>query len=434
MDTQPVTSTQEQLNNLIEFRQQVYEEGFLGARDAQFDLLDALLTSPGRTSFAELTCSPLHRRGWSSAYAALADGQQDWQRLGEIVLSQLPDAEVLVLSLDSSTWVHRRARTLHGLVLEPLPGTAKAVPVHLYSMLAWVPEAHRSWALPLSTERVPPVGTEVQTGVAQVEWVCARLPATGQRVVVADGRYGNHKFLGGLRDLPCGAVVRLRKDRVFYHDPPPYTGRGRPRKHGAAFRCADATTWGDPDEEAAFAHDRYGRVRLRCWHGLHAKADVLTRLSVILAEVQLGEAKHPAAMWLGSLNLADLPVQTVWSWYIRRWPIEPAFRFRKHRLAWTVPRFQHTLHCDRWTVLVDIAYWMVFLARHLVADQPLPWQKPQQSLTPGRVLHGLPALLARLGSPAQPPQPRGKSPGWPPGRPRDPPARHAVVKRMSIKP
>ena len=43
------------------------------------------------------------------------------------------------------------------------------------------------------------------------------------------------------------------------------------------------------------------------------------------------------------------------------------------------------LSCDHWTILVDIAYWRVFLARDLAQDRPLPWQKPQTDLTPGRV-------------------------------------------------
>ena len=39
------TSTTRQLNNLIEFRQKVYEQILIGAADAQFELLDALLLS-----------------------------------------------------------------------------------------------------------------------------------------------------------------------------------------------------------------------------------------------------------------------------------------------------------------------------------------------------------------------------------------------------
>ena len=36
----------DQFNNLIEFRQAIYDHGLIGAQDAQFELLDALLLSP----------------------------------------------------------------------------------------------------------------------------------------------------------------------------------------------------------------------------------------------------------------------------------------------------------------------------------------------------------------------------------------------------
>ena len=33
-------------------------------------------------------------------------------------------------------------------------------------------------------------------------------------LIAADGKYGNHRYLGSLKDKPCGAVARLRRDRV----------------------------------------------------------------------------------------------------------------------------------------------------------------------------------------------------------------------------
>jgi hypothetical protein len=74
---------------------------------------------------------------------------------------------------------------------------------------------------------------------------------------------------------------------------------------------------------------------------------------------------------------------------------------------------------------------MLYLARPLVADQPLPWQAPQSpgKLTPGRVQHSLAPVFAQIGTPVAPPQTRGKSPGWPKGRKRTRAKRYAVVKK-----
>jgi hypothetical protein len=73
----PEASTMEQFNKLIEFRQAIYDHGLIRAKDAQFELVDALLLSPPVRSFPELSLSPVFRRQWPSVYAAVEDGRQD---------------------------------------------------------------------------------------------------------------------------------------------------------------------------------------------------------------------------------------------------------------------------------------------------------------------------------------------------------------------
>lgn len=417
-----------QLNKLIEFRQQVYEA--LGrAQDAQMELLDAVVSGGRINSFVELSLSPLHRRQWHSAYAALTRSGLDVRRLRQIMIDHLPADTERVFSLDGTLWTHRRARTLSGLVLEPLSDKSRVVPAHLYSALCWIPQPHQSWALPISTERVPWVGSEAQTGVAQVVALCQQDRSDSLNVITADGRYGTTPFLAAVKDLDCTCVVRLRCDRVLYRAPPPYSGFGRPRVHGSAFRFADPMTWGDPDETVRFQHERYGQIRLQRWRNLHAKDDAATVFDVLLATVHLGE-RHSAQRWLAVTHFpAGYSVQHVWQWYDYRYSIEPAFRFRKHDLFWTLPRFQDSLLCDRWTVLVDCAIWLLYLAQPVLADHPLPWQRPQQHLTPGRAKRAMLPLLATLPPLALPPQPRGKSLGWPKGRLRSKPERFLVIKR-----
>lgn len=67
----------QQLNRLIEFRQDLYQHAFPTLRDAQFELVDALLVSPPVRSFAALACAFVFRRQWSSLYAAIEDGAID---------------------------------------------------------------------------------------------------------------------------------------------------------------------------------------------------------------------------------------------------------------------------------------------------------------------------------------------------------------------
>jgi hypothetical protein len=95
-------STTEQFNKLTEFRQAVYRHGFAKARDAQFELVDALLLSRHIRSFPELSQSPVFRRQWPSAYAAIEEGEQNQTWLEAHFVEQIPRQGVHIFALDSS--------------------------------------------------------------------------------------------------------------------------------------------------------------------------------------------------------------------------------------------------------------------------------------------------------------------------------------------
>ncbi len=89
---------------------------------------------------------------------------------------------------------------------------------------------------------------------------------------------------------------------------------------------------------------------------------------------------------------------------------------------------------ERWSDLIPLLSWQLWLAKDGIKDCPLPWQQPSQKLSPGRVANSFAAVLARIGTPAPDPKPRGKSPGWTPGRPRAPRTRYPIVKKAFTKP
>jgi hypothetical protein len=55
--------------------------------------------------------------------------------------------------------------------------------------------------------------------------------------------------------------------------------------------------------------------------------------------------------------------------------------------------------------------WMLYLARPIVQDQPLPWQRPQRDLPSGIVKRGIGTVFRAIDNPALPPKPRGIPPG-----------------------
>jgi hypothetical protein len=435
----PTLSTTLKRSSLVQFRQALYGQIFTHARAASFELVDALLLGPTVASFAELSQVPVFRRGWPSLYAAVNDGR--WQRtvLEQTLVRQIPVAPVTRYALDSTVWPHPQARTLAERQYYRQAGAGGAVvPGHSYSLLAWVAAAHSSWALPVSSERIAVTTTAAAVGAAQVRRVCelhqeqAKAAHTEAPLVLiaADGAYGNHHFLGAVRDLAgCAVVARLRRDRVLYGAPGEYGGRGRRRKHGKRFAFKEPETWGEPDEEIELVDERWGKVRLRRWNGLHEQKDAAGQLSVVQVESHREREHPPGPLWLAGQGAATLTVEELWRGYDHRWPIEPSIRFRKQELGWTLPRFQDATRCDRWTDLVTVAQWELYLARELVADRPRPWQVAQREKTPARVKAGLGAVFAAIGTLTAPPQTRGKSPGWPAGEQRVRRERFPVVRK-----
>ena len=96
---------------LQQFRQDVY--GCLGkAKDAVFELMDAVLTSPSVSSFVSLSQSPLFRRQWSSIYAAVHDSRPPRKKLMKHFVTEIPTEEQPLLAGDHTVWPRPEAATL----------------------------------------------------------------------------------------------------------------------------------------------------------------------------------------------------------------------------------------------------------------------------------------------------------------------------------
>lgn len=103
----------------------------------------------------------------------------------------------------------------------------------------------------------------------------------------------------------------------------------------------------------------------------------------------------PKQLWLW-WHGPELPLLAqVWHAYVGRFKLEHTFRFVKQFLNWTLPRVRHPEQADRWTWPVVLAYTQPRLARPLVADHRLPWEKPlaEGKLTLSRVRRAFPSLL-----------------------------------------
>lgn len=90
-------------NQLQDFRQRLYS--ILGnARDALFDLMDAVLVSGCIVSFVSLSQSPVFRREWSSPYGALRDSQLPRAQVLKLLVKEIASQQQPILVGDLSRW------------------------------------------------------------------------------------------------------------------------------------------------------------------------------------------------------------------------------------------------------------------------------------------------------------------------------------------
>jgi len=425
--------------------------------DALLDLADALLCAPAPVgSLPHLSLEPAHRRGWGSTYAALASGRVDVERLRDLLVGVLPPTDPLVFAVDVTTWPRCDAECSpqRGLYYHPSRHSA-GQPIVAGWAFQWIAQlglARDSWTAPVDAARLHPLEDTGRVAAAQVGALLGRLPAGGPvPLVVFDAGYDSAQLTLDLADACVAVLVRLRADRCFYADPPPPApGRsGRPRRHGAKFKFADPTTWPTPTATHLATDDQYGTVTVKAWSGLHPKQQrhpghgtgkprPIVRGTIIRVQVQRIPAKTrpPKVLWLWWVGPGVLDLELVWRAYVRRFDLEHTVRFCKQTLGWATPRPRHPEQADRWTWLVLAAYTQLRLARGLVTDRRLAWERPrpQPRLSPYRVRRGFPRLLLALGSPAATPKPCGRSPGRPKGSRSGPAARHPAIKKPTKKP
>lgn len=105
----------------------------------------------------------------------------------------------------------------------------------------------------------------------------------------------------------------------------------------------------------------------------------------------------------------------------------------KNILGWTAPALRTPEQADRWTWLIAAAYTQLRIARPLVADLRLPWERPKAPgrLTPARVRRGFRRLRADIDTPASPPKSITPGPGRPKGTLRDPRTRYPAIKKSA---
>jgi hypothetical protein len=98
-----------------------------------------------------------------------------------------------------------------------------------------------SWALPLLHERISSGSSPILQAASQLKLVCEQ--SINPVLAVLAREYGNASWVLAIADIQADCLMRVRSNACLWSAPPPYSGRGRPRKHGQKMRLNDPSTW-----------------------------------------------------------------------------------------------------------------------------------------------------------------------------------------------
>jgi hypothetical protein len=144
--------------------------------------------------------------------------------------------------------------------------------------------------------------------------------------------------------------------------------------------------------------------------------------------------RDPRTSWFVWIGDPHADIAQIALGYARRFGHEHGYRFDKQALLWEKPRLRTPEQFERWSQVVAIAHNHLVLGRDLVEAEWRPWENKHQRFTPQHVRRGMSKLLPCLGTPARPPQPRGKSKGRKKGANISKAARFAVVHKTPKPP
>jgi hypothetical protein len=376
-----------------------------------------------------------------------------------------------VLGVDVTSQPRQFGQTVEdrGFVYQPnlVAGNKPVTIGHQYSTLALLPEKEaqvsKSWVVPLSTARVATHEDKEQVGARQVNQVLdnPELPWHDEWIVqVGDSSYSKPAYIHATHQDHDNlvSILRVRSNRTFYHVyeyPDGERPANRPKRYGKAFKLPDPETQQQPDQETTLPHtSRRGKIytyTIQAWNDLvmpgKNKPDRIPMwkhpftLVKITARDQQGKAVYAKPIWLIVVGQQrdHLSLSQILQVYHSRSNLEHFFRFGKQKLLLTDSQTPITAREERWWHLVHIAYAMLWMTRHLANHLPRPWEQylpnaRRREMTPTLVRRDAQRLFLQLGTPAQPPQPRGKSPGRKKGTKMPPRTRCPVTIKGAKQP
>jgi hypothetical protein len=341
----------------------------------------------------------------------------------------------------------------------PVAGNTPVTIGHQYSSVALLPEPQAqlspAWVVPLSTARVASADDKEAVGAAQIDALLqdSALPFHDDLCVeVADSKYSKPAEMHAhRRHANLVTIVRVASNRTFYRqaqDAAPPTGAGHPTWYGARLALGDPSTWLPSDTHALTWHlsrrgKRY-RVEIVTWNNCLMRSQrkpkllPMQRYPFTLVRIvfydQAGQVAFRQPLWLIVIGQRrhELNAFEIYHAYARRYDLEHFFRFGKQHLSLVGFQTPDTEREETWWQMVHLAYAQLWLAREMVVALPRPWERnlgaiKVRQISPSLAQRDFGRIIRQIGTPAQPPKPRGISAGRSYGTRLPPRPRQKVV-------
>lgn len=211
--------------------------------------------------------------------------------------------------------------------------------------LTHIPWAQRIWALPFLTVLAPSERyyetrgrklKKITDWARQMVFQLRMWLPEHRLMVVGDSSYAALDFLSACQTLknPVTVLTRLRLDAALYEPPPPYSGRGRPRKKGkrlptlAKLLKDEQTIWQPLTIPWYNQPKRNIEIHTGTAFWFHFGLPGVHIRYVLIRDV--AGKFDPQALLSTDLTL---PAQQILTFFLRRWQMEPTFRHTREHLG-----------------------------------------------------------------------------------------------------
>jgi hypothetical protein len=251
------------------------------------------------------------------------------------------------------------------------------VSLMLLTPIAW---AQRVWALPFLTVLAPSERyyqqrhrkpKKLTDWARQMILQLRRWETQAHLVVVGDSTYAALEFLHACRTVTVTVITRLRLDAALYEPPPPYSGKGRPRKKGARLPTPQrlieqpATIWQRLTLPWYDHRPRELAIATGTAFWFHFGLPGVLIRYVLIRDV--AGKFDPQALLSTDLTLTP---EHILAYFMRRWQMEPTFRHVREHLGVETQRQWSDKAITRTTpTLLGLFSFITLLAHSLIAAQ-----------------------------------------------------------------